>query len=167
MARDTFEPIRVLHYLGYFGPKILLVLSVFLLLQKKMICAVYLAGFFLNIIVNSILKTIIREPRPSNRMHQFTLDFNETYTDVDKLGEHEFGMPSGHSQSVFYSAAFIHFSIKKWWISLICFMIALNTMYQRVLYKNHTILQVCVGAIIGIFMAKLVYQYFFGIHYIS
>ena len=67
-------------------------------------------------------------------------------------------MPSGHAQSVFFSTFFIYLALKDIKITIFYFIVALLTMYQRVLFKQHTVLQVFAGAIVGILFSGFIYM---------
>ena len=148
---------RLFDYLGYFGPNILLVFSILLLFANNAgsYLSYYLIGYLLNILLNYVLKGMIQQPRPNEDKTLIEM----AVVNGKRFGYDIYGMPSGHSQGVFYSTAFIYFVLKNPPITLIFFLISLNTMVQRVNYKNHTILQVIVGALIGVAFAYLVYSY--------
>jgi len=131
--------------IGYIGPQLLTLASVFLLMDKSTLLVVYWMGFIINLIVHIILKVLIAQPRPSEDKRLFNLKM----LSGKRVGYDTYGMPSGHSQTSFYSVAFIHFALRNSMITLPFLLISLNTMYQRVKYKNHTIGQVVVGAIVG------------------
>ena len=137
--------IKQIDYIGYLGPILLLVSSIFLLINKATLLSTYIFGFVVSVIMNSILKYIIKEPRPSDDLSIY----NASIAHGKRVSFDKYGMPSGHATGVFYSTAFIFFALKKPYISLIYLIISMNTIYQRVKYKNHTILQVIVGAIVG------------------
>jgi membrane-associated phospholipid phosphatase len=69
-----------------------------------------------------------------------------------------FGMPSGHANSSLFSTIFIYLSLRKNNILYIYLFISLLTMIQRVVYNHHTILQVIVGAIVGLLFGYSFYQ---------
>jgi len=137
--------IRQIDYIGYLGPMLLLVLSIFLLINKTTLLTSYIFGFMLSGILNCILKYIIKEPRPSEDLSIY----NASVAHGKRMSFDKYGMPSGHATGVFYSTAFIFFTLKNPYISLIYLIISMNTAYQRVKYKNHTFLQVMIGAIVG------------------
>lgn len=137
--------------IGNKGPFILFVSTICLLWNHTML-VYYLCGFFVNIILNIILKIIIKDPRPSVDKSSFFLALkrNSNLIKIDMLG-----MPSGHAQSVVYSTIFI-FLVLRQWIPFYLF-ISLVTIYQRVNYRYHTILQVIIGSIIGSIFAYMVF----------
>lgn len=137
--------IRKIDYIGYLGPMILLVSSIVLLISKPTLLSTYIFGVILSCLINSILKYIIKEPRPSEDLSIY----NASIAHGKRVSFDKYGMPSGHATGVFYSTAFIFFALKNPYISLFYLIISINTAYQRVKYKNHTILQVIIGAIVG------------------
>jgi len=150
---------KIFDYIGYFGPQILLFLSIFLLRNKSTFLYIYLLGMFLNSIVNYVLKGLIKEPRPSEDIHIFNTELNSSKINGRRLGFDRFGMPSGHSQSVFFSLIFIHLALKNVRISAFYLFICLNTLYQRVSYKNHSIGQVIIGSLTGSMLAFAFFKY--------
>jgi len=148
---------KLFDYLGYFGPNILLIFSIFLLWSQKYrsYLSYYLLGYLLNILLNYFLKGLIQQLRPSEDIKLIKMAINNG----KRFGNDIYGMPSGHSQGVFYSTAFIYWVIKNPPLTLLFFLLSINTMIQRVNYKNHTILQVIIGAIVGSLFAYLVYSY--------
>jgi membrane-associated phospholipid phosphatase len=150
--------IKIIDTLGYFGPELLFFISIILLFQKKTLFYVYLFGYFINSIFNVILKGIIKQKRPDEDKHLFSIWLNNGMKN-DRHWYDRFGMPSGHSQHVLYSTVFIYLSLKNtnWFIFYL--LISLNTLRQRVKYHNHTVSQVIVGAIIGSLIGALLYYY--------
>ena len=141
--------------LGYFGPNLLLIGSIFLLLDKKTYLYIYLIGFLFNIILNLILKGIIQQPRPEEDRRLFNLEI----LSGKRIGYDRYGMPSGHAQTVFYSTIFIYLVLKDVRISLLYLFISFLTFCQRIKFNNHTLEQVIVGSFVGSGMGYLVYQY--------
>lgn len=142
-------------YIGYLGPMILLVSSIVLLISKPTLLSTYIFGFVMSVIINSILKYIIKQPRPSEDLSIY----NASIAHGKRVSFDKYGMPSGHATGVFYSTAFIFFALKNPYISLFYLIISINTAYQRVKYKNHTILQVIIGAIVGAITGYIAYLF--------
>ena len=149
--------IKFLDMIGYLGPQLLFLSSIYFLFMNNKITSlfIYFIGFFLNILLNIILKSIIQEPRPAEDKRLFNLEVLQG----KRIGFDRYGMPSGHAEGVFFSTAFIFFTLKNYWISVTYFLISLLTVYQRVKYKNHTFGQVFIGGIIGCFMGYFFYLY--------
>lgn len=143
--------------IGYYGPFILLLSNLSLLYYYKFYkyLIVYIFGFLFNILLNIFLKLLIKQPRPS----QDTKIFELMLQNGNRLSFDKYGMPSGHSQSCGFSLAFIYFVTKNINICLFYFIISIFTLTQRVIYNNHTLLQVIIGFFIGIIFGYFVYIY--------
>uniref|UniRef100_A0A6C0HR97 Phosphatidic acid phosphatase type 2/haloperoxidase domain-containing protein n=1 Tax=viral metagenome TaxID=1070528 RepID=A0A6C0HR97_9ZZZZ len=146
---------RTVDYIGYLGPFLLLSATIILLRTKATLLSVYVVGYVLNLIINIILKELIKQPRPSEDLSIF----NASVAHGKRISFDRYGMPSGHATSVFYSTVFIFLALKSPVISIIYLLLAINTGYQRIKYKNHTLTQVICGAIIGTIAAYLAYLY--------
>lgn len=135
----------IIKQIGNWGPFILFILSFYLLYKTPFFLYLYIIGFILNTFITGLLKIIIRQPRPNKKISTF-------------------GMPSGHAQSVFFSAMFILLTLKITpyiafiFISFIYLFIVLITSYQRIKYKYHTISQVIIGSLIGISLGTIWYN---------
>ena len=55
---------KVLDFIGEFGPVILILVTVFLLRFKTNLLVYYCVGMLLKNIINTLLKVIIQQPRP-------------------------------------------------------------------------------------------------------
>ncbi len=149
------NPLYILDLIGYYGPQILFGSSIFLLYKKSNYLFVYIIGFILDTILNFLIKGIVKQPRPKGDYNIF----KPLEQQSPRILSDMYGMPSGHSQHVFYSTVFIHFVLKNTNITLLYLFISLLTLYQRVKYKNHYIIQVIVGGLIGAFLAYYMYMY--------
>jgi len=137
--------IEFLDIIGYLGPFILLFTSICLLWSKSYFFIYYIIGFGLNILLNILLKGIIQQPRPKEDIKLINIAKNNG----KRISYDVYGMPSGHAQLCFYSVVFIYLVFKSWNWTIFYFAISLLTLFQRVKYKNHTIPQVLVGAVVG------------------
>jgi len=145
--------------LGSFGPIILIFLSIYLLWNKQNLFFYYTVGVFIDNIINLILKGFFLQPRPSIDKKDFdlALKHGKRFIFKDGMPYDMFGMPSGHSQSSFFSTVFIYLSLRKNNIGYIYLATSILTMIQRVVYNHHTVLQVCVGSVIGSAVGYLFY----------
>ena len=140
-------------YIGLFAPIILFFLSLFLLRNNKKYLYFFFYGFILNNILNIILKVAIKEPRPTTERKVIEIGItNEARISFDK-----FGMPSGHAQNCAYCLAFITMVLNDPFITAFYIVITFNTLFQRYLYNNHTILQLVIGTFIGLFFGYITY----------
>ena len=84
---------------------------------------------------------VFQEPRPEGS--DMTI-VGEPYQGAD-----EYGMPSGHAQSVAFSTTYLYLVTKNvLWLALELCIVAL-TMIQRWKYKNHSVSQLFVGGLVG------------------
>jgi membrane-associated phospholipid phosphatase len=109
----------------------------------------YFWGFWIffgtNICINIMLKKIICQERPMR-------------TTEDKNSYDYYGMPSGHSQSVMYSFAYIVLlANQNSLVYIFYFFLSLIVMYQRHKSKKHSIQQIVVGGVIGLCLGFLSY----------
>lgn len=162
-----FNPSKTLDYMGYFGPEILFFVTLWLIFSNKMMIAIYIAGFCINLWLNDGLKSLFSEKRPLSNFHKFEYNLSEKYINIKELGAHEYGMPSGHAQAIFYSVAFIHYALHNTMTTIIYALIALNTMRQRVEYKKHSVKQVICGAVVGFSVGYLVYALYYHPEWIT
>ena len=108
------------------------------------IIVIFLVGYYLNLIINKILKKYINDKRPL-------------------IKPIENRMPSGHSQLTFYIFGFIYFItyLKKMYIPNINYLLivylffVMNTIYNCIKYSYHTVDQVVIGGILGLFTSYL------------
>lgn len=136
----------IMNNIGFFGPIVLLGISIIKLRTQQPYLVSYLLFFIVNTVVNKILKFIIKQPRPTNGVSII----NESYEGADK-----YGMPSAHAQSVFYSMSFLYLVKEDYLVLLIESLVSFLTLYQRWSYKRHTIEQLGVGSMIGMLVAYI------------
>lgn len=130
--------------IGYFS-EIILALIVIYVLQNNIIDVICFVFFFLfSGYVNTILKGIAKQPRPSTQKKFLN---SENFSKIHTV----YGMPSGHSQNVFFSITYLYLTAKDsiYWIQIGLGLAALMV-YERWTYHNHTLLQLLVGAIVGV-----------------
>jgi membrane-associated phospholipid phosphatase len=123
-------------YIGFLGPMILFFITAYLVRDKYLY--LYVFFFIMNSVLNQLLKHIFHQRRPS---HSKSI-INET-TD-------QYGMPSGHAQSVFFSTSFLYFVKGPFPFVLLELCISMLTLYQRWSYRQHTINQLILGSLVGI-----------------
>ena len=176
----------LLDTLGFHGPHIMFMLTVTQIWKQTPYLITFLGGFFVNKYINEFLKDVFREPRPEpmdlvkaqsrDWMCQLRAMFSINNPEPNKLyvaKVHEYGMPSGHSQSAGYILGYLYFvkskilnvspitssqSIIFITISILCVI----TMFQRWESKAHSISQIAVGVLLGIFVSWILHT---CIHY--
>lgn len=147
--------------IGFNGPFILIIFTIYLLWNKENLLFYYIVGIFTNMILNVVLKGIIQEPRPifEDKKVSLATSHAKRFFYQNGIPFELFGMPSGHTQSTFFSTIFIYLSLKKMNITYIYLLITLITSIQRISSNYHTISQVLVGTLVGSFFALFVYNF--------
>jgi len=125
----------VLHNIGMYGVIGVNLYGLIELRERQNVWVVFILFMIANELFNRFLKTMIREERPSELIS-------------NKKDTTYYGMPSGHSQHIFFSAMFLQLQQIKY--AEFIWLVALITMYERVANNKHTVRQVIVGAIIGL-----------------
>ena len=146
--------IYLLHVIAYVGPIILIAITILLLWKKETLLFYFILGATINIASNFFLKGFFKEPRPIGNHKIIQLAINNG----KRLGSQVYGMPSGHAQTAFYCAAFIFLSLKNWKIAAFYVILSLFTCYQRYIYKEHTLWQLFVGALVGLVMGSIAFK---------
>jgi membrane-associated phospholipid phosphatase len=134
---------NVLHSIGMYGAIGVNLYGITQLWETPTALSVFVLFILANELFNRFLKTMIREERPSELIS-------------DKTDSAYYGMPSGHSQHIFFSAMYLQLQPVQY--SELIWVIALITMYERVANHKHTIRQVVVGAVFGLGMGYLAHQ---------
>ena len=152
---------QIITQVGSSGPIILLVIASYLLWNKPTLLFYYQVGFATSLVLNLILKGIIKQPRPSEHPKEFDLALKNATRFIFKNGmPHDiFGMPSGHAQSAMFTTAFIFIALRNTKITILFFLMTLLIMYQRVKDYQHTVIQVIAGAFVGALYAYLFYYF--------
>jgi membrane-associated phospholipid phosphatase len=146
--------ILILDYLGLYAPLIQFFSSLFFLRNKFVYLRVYLLGFVFNNVLNSLLKMAIKEPRPTkdNRILEIAITNN-----VERIGFHKFGMPSGHAQNCGFNLVYLTMVLNDSLITGVYLILSLISVYQRYKYFNHSVLQLIVGFVIGLCIGYIFY----------
>ena len=140
---QAFQENSVVFYaIGYFGEILMVVISCLLLYKTPFNLVVYLLGAVFNVFLNkAVLKPLIKQPRPLKPVK---------FLDTEKFTYASYGMPSGHSQFVFYSIAYLYLvdpKMQPWYIIVLA--IGIITIYERWVFRNHTLEQLIAGVLVG------------------
>lgn len=171
-SEPTIEPItdwinvshivtNLIYYVGEYMDSGIFILGLITLRKNLVLYSYFFVGLSLGAILNFILKKIIRIRRPCINIHLFDLMLknNQEYVERNCKKYHIYGMPSGHSQSCGFALIFLTLFLKDNYISLFYLLINILTMYQRVKYEHHTVLQVIIGVSIGCLLGVGMYYY--------
>ena len=152
---------NILFVVGEYSYLIIIITTLALLYNKPTLYYYYIIGVIVNSILNINLKLLIREPRPLPLKKANVNSNANNNVEFEKLTNfHIYGMPSGHSQFVFFSTMYVWLACKNIKTTLFYLCVSLITLYQRVKYNMHTIFQVIVGSIIGSLMGALTFMLF-------
>lgn len=144
-------------YIGLHAPRILGIISIFLLRNKHNYLTIYIAGYILNYILNILLKLLLKEPRPKKTKRVLEIAIANDYGIDYEYEYQKFGMPSGHAQICAFSLAFITLVLNDPLISSIYFVITGLAFFQRYKYLDHSILQLIIGFCVGISVGYMFY----------
>jgi len=145
---------NITHLVGYMTPSIMLVVTIWLLRNKMNYLKFFFYGYIINIVVNSLLKWFIKEPRPVNDWKILQLGITHT----KRIGFDKYGMPSGHAQHCGFMLAFITLVFESPLVTGLYSILSFICLYQRYLYQNHTLLQIVVGFGVGLGVGYLFYE---------
>ncbi|CAF0956437.1 unnamed protein product [Brachionus calyciflorus] len=135
-----------------------------IVVRRDLTTIFYLIGFLLTEISNFILKNLIKQPRPYSNHNRSKGSFSKH------------GMPSDHSQIMFYCSTFFILLVTfRYYInsskymqilikSCLClgaFISAVLVAFSRVYLEYHTYEQVLAGGLLGILCGSL---WFFAVH---
>ena len=145
---------NITHLVGYLAPTIMLVVTLWLLRNKINYLKFFFYGCIINVVVNSLLKWLLKEPRPVNDWKILQLGITHT----KRIGFDKYGMPSGHAQHCGYILVFVTLVLNSPFVTGSFSILSLICLYQRYLYQNHTLLQVIVGFVVGLGVGYLFYE---------
>lgn len=146
--------VDTIDYIGYMAPKILSILALYFLRNNSKYFVVFVLGQLLNYYLNISLKSVLKEPRPSDSV-LLPLEKVEYGYEV----ENKYGMPSTHAQLSFFAVAYVYWVRRSTDILCPMFLIACITLYQRWKYRRHTAEQLLIGSLLGIMIS---YAFFLG-----
>jgi membrane-associated phospholipid phosphatase len=149
--KNLFSKINDFFYaVGFFSEIIMFILVVVLLFNNHIDLLVFIIGINLNAILNNYLKSLIKQPRPEHPIKFLNSEHFDSKKEV-------YGMPSGHSQNVFFSITYLYLCNSHVipWVLVGGFIFVLMFI-ERWLFHNHTIAQLIAGGIIGTIFAYII-----------
>ena len=141
-------------WIGLYGPMMLFITTLIILRNKPTWLLAYIIGYLSNNILNIVLKLLFKQPRPDEDLAVFYATQNKGWIQYNR-----YGMPSGHAQRALFSTIYIWFATKNYWITLLYLLISCISIYQKLNFSSHDILQITVGAIIGGLVAYITVIY--------
>ena len=153
---------NLIYYFGEYMHISIFFIGLLTLRNEYLLYFFFTFGLIICTALNFILKKIIKIRRPCIDKHLFDilLKNKEEYVSRNNKIYHIYGMPSGHSQLCGYAFAFFTLLLKDYYISGFYLLICILTMYQRVKYEHHNVIQVISGVSIGCLLGVGVYYYF-------
>ena len=136
--------IFTIELIGFLGPLLVACIAMHGLWGSNKYLLTYVCFFLVNMSVNKWIKLWVRQPRPTGGKSILGEVYGEIYGGAD-----EYGMPSAHAQSVLYSVVYLYLAKGHIAWLLPGLGIATLTIYQRWLYRRHTLAQLFVGAMCG------------------
>jgi len=129
--------------LGFFSGMHMIVIVSALIYNQYLNFAVYLTGVVLNSLLNQYIKPIVGDARPKNPLKYLA---SEKFVSKNEV----YGLPSGHSQNVFFSIVYLYYTIHYFmpW-TMIGLLLAGATIYERWAFHNHSLIQLFSGAVVG------------------
>ena len=152
---------KYLSMMGYQGPNSLLVLIILGLLYKNITSPypylVVIAWQFLSHLINIIIKIIIKAPRPDSDKDPKFSQLKPSFSNFLTI-HRNYGMPSGHAQSVISESLFIALYFKNTWLTAVAATQALLTLWQRYETRRHSLTQLAAGSLLGVIVGLTLYK---------
>lgn len=101
--------------------------------------------------VGNIFKDLFAQPRPC-------YSYIQNFPMIEKCGPELTGLPSNHALNFFMFSTLLHFFLRNPFISSVFFAFSFLVSFSRVLLVKHWLSQVIIGGLMGIVLAKIVYE---------
>ena len=139
---------NLLYAVGYFGDTISFFIICMLIFNNFKFFIFYVICFIINMYFNNYLTNLIKQKNPS---HPIKFLESETYS------KKRYGMPSFHSQNMFFSIGYAFFILNNFIWKLILLLIGFAVIYERYVFRDHTMEQLLYGAILGLIIGYIFY----------
>lgn len=145
---------KYLSLLGYQGPNTLLILILVMLFittkeRSFSIYAIIIAWQMASHLLNIAIKLFLKAPRPDSDKDPNFPHLKTTFKNF-LIVHRNYGMPSGHAQSVISELTFIAIYFKNPLVTAIAGAQAALTLYQRYQTRRHSIKQLLMGSAVGL-----------------
>jgi membrane-associated phospholipid phosphatase len=159
---------KYLSSLGYLGPNSLLVLIIFTFAYQRVknpyMYVAVIVWQSLSHLINITIKNSIKAPRPdSDKNFPHLKPTLRNYMTIHR----NYGMPSGHAQSVISELVFIALYFKNPYLTIVALCQTLLTLWQRYESRRHSIPQLIAGSTLGVFVGGAFYYIFSQLFYIA
>jgi len=125
--------------IGYFGWQIAVMYALYVCSQLSYLqVAILGATLVASGVVNQTAKRFMDSPRPAEAT---------CFLKSEELRERDNGMPSGHAQLTSFALLYAYLLSRQHMVESVALLAV--TVSQRLAFKNHTLLQVAVGTLIG------------------
>jgi membrane-associated phospholipid phosphatase len=144
---------KIISFIGYQGPNTLLISILLVLYLQKYTTqtkfyTLVIVWQIVNHLLNVTIKNTLRLPRPDSNLAELA---KLKPTVLNYLFIHDnYGMPSGHAQSVVSLFVFIALFFRQKLFTFLAFLQVLITLWQRYATKRHSLQQLAVGSGVGL-----------------
>ena len=139
---------NLLYAVGYFGDTISFFIICMLIFNNFKFVIFYVIFFIINMYFNNYLTNLIKQKNPS---HPIKFLESETYS------KKRYGMPSFHSQNMFFSIGYSFFILNNFIWKLVLLLIGFAVIYERYVFRDHTMEQLLYGSILGLLLGYISY----------
>ena len=139
---------NLLYSLGYFGDTISFFIICILIFNKFIFFIFYIICFIINMGINNYLTNKIKQKNPSHPIK---------FLESDSFSKKRYGMPSFHTQNMFFSIGYVFFILNNFIWKLVLLLIGFAVIYERYVFRDHTMEQLLYGALLGSLIGYIFY----------
>jgi len=145
----TLNNLNNLFYaVGYFGDTISFFIICILIFNKFIFFIFYIIFFIINIYINNYLTNKIKQKNPPHPIK---------FLESDTFSKKRYGMPSFHSQNIFFSIGYVYFILNNFIWRVVLLLIGFFVIYERYVFRDHTMEQLIYGALLGLILGYIFY----------
>jgi len=139
---------NLFYAIGYFGDTISFFIICILIFNKFIFFIYYIIFFIINICINNFLTNQIKQKNPSHPIK---------FLESDTFSKKRYGMPSFHTQNIFFSIGYVFFILNNFIWRLVLLLIGIAVIYERYVFRDHTMEQLLYGSILGLLLGYISY----------
>jgi membrane-associated phospholipid phosphatase len=98
--------------------------------------------------INNYLTNKIKQKNPSHPIK---------FLESDSFSKKRYGMPSFHTQNMFFSIVYVFFILNNFIWRLVLLLIGVAVIYERYVFRDHTMEQLLYGALLGSLIGYIFY----------